>query len=317
MRQGDLTQGPVMKTMLRFAVPMILGNLLQQCYNVADTLIVGRFLGPDALAAVGSSFTLMTFLTSILLGLCMGSGAVFSIRFGQRTNGGLKEAVFASFVLIAGRDRSAEHSGFCGHGLYSSALPAGRRRGAGPDAGISGGHLLRHSPPPFCTIILPRFCVQWATVVAPLAFLAVSAVLNIALDLWFVLGLSRGVAGAAEATVISQYVSGVGLALYTWRAVSRPAACSARTAACGWLRMQRDRRLLLPHLRAAVCDEPGYSDGTGPGEQLWPHCNGGLCRRCEDRRLCLHPRAGFRQRLFHLYRAELRRGAGMRASVQG
>ena len=66
---GDLTHGPVMKTMLTFAVPMILGNLLQQCYNVADTLIVGRFLGPDALAAVGSSFTLMTFLTSILLGL--------------------------------------------------------------------------------------------------------------------------------------------------------------------------------------------------------------------------------------------------------
>ena len=90
-----------MKTMLRFAVPMILGNLLQQCYNVADTLIVGRFLGPDALAAVGSSFTLMTFLTSILLGLCMGSGAVFSIRFGQRDERGLKEAVFASFVLVA------------------------------------------------------------------------------------------------------------------------------------------------------------------------------------------------------------------------
>ena len=76
--KGDLTRGPVMKTMLIFAVPMILGNLLQQCYNVADTLIVGRFLGPDALAAVGSLFTLMTFLTSILLGLCMGSSAVFS-----------------------------------------------------------------------------------------------------------------------------------------------------------------------------------------------------------------------------------------------
>ena len=101
MRQGDLTQGPVMKTMLRFAVPMILGNLLQQCYNVADTLIVGRFLGPDALAAVGSAFTLMTVLSSILLGLCLGSGAVFSIRFGQRDEHGLKEAVFTSFVLIA------------------------------------------------------------------------------------------------------------------------------------------------------------------------------------------------------------------------
>ena len=78
--RGELTRGRWMRTMLRFAVPMILGNLLQQCYNVADTLIVGRFLGANALAAVGSSFTLMTFLTSILLGLSMGSGTVFSIR---------------------------------------------------------------------------------------------------------------------------------------------------------------------------------------------------------------------------------------------
>ena len=75
--KNELTHGPVMKTMLRFAIPMILGNLLQQCYNIADTLIVGRFLGSDALAAVGSSFTLMTFLTSILLGLSMGSGTGF------------------------------------------------------------------------------------------------------------------------------------------------------------------------------------------------------------------------------------------------
>lgn len=66
----DLTQGPVMRSMLLFAVPMILGNLLQQCYNIADTMIVGQCLGKHALAAVGSSFTLMTFLTSILLGLC-------------------------------------------------------------------------------------------------------------------------------------------------------------------------------------------------------------------------------------------------------
>ena len=98
----DLTKGPVMRSMLRFAVPMILGNLLQQCYNIADTLIVGKFLGANALAAVGSSFTLMTFLTSILLGLCMGSGTVFSIRFGRKDEKGLREGVYASFVLIAG-----------------------------------------------------------------------------------------------------------------------------------------------------------------------------------------------------------------------
>ena len=97
----DLTRGPVMRSMLFFAIPMILGNLLQQCYNIADTLIVGQFLGKNALAAVGSSFTLMTFLTSILLGLCMGSGALFSIRFGQRDEAGLLESVCASFVLIA------------------------------------------------------------------------------------------------------------------------------------------------------------------------------------------------------------------------
>ena len=99
--KGDLTKGPVMKSMLLFAIPMILGNLLQQCYNVADTLIVGQFLGSDALAAVGSAFTLMTFLTSILLGLCMGSGAVFSIRFGEKDRDGLKEGICASFALIA------------------------------------------------------------------------------------------------------------------------------------------------------------------------------------------------------------------------
>ena len=79
---------------MRFAVPMILRNLLQQCYNIADTLIVGRFLGANALAAVGSAFTLTTFLTSILLGLCMGSGAVFSIRFGQQDEKGLIEGAF-------------------------------------------------------------------------------------------------------------------------------------------------------------------------------------------------------------------------------
>lgn len=98
--KNELTHGPVMKTMLRFAIPMILGNLLQQCYNIADTLIVGRFLGSDALAAVGSSFTLMTFLTSILLGLSMGSGTVFSIRFGQKDIQGLKEGILASFFLL-------------------------------------------------------------------------------------------------------------------------------------------------------------------------------------------------------------------------
>ena len=74
---NDLTEGKISKVLLLFALPMIAGNMLQQFYNIADTLIVGRVLGTDALAAVGSAYTLMTFLTSVFLGLSMGSGALF------------------------------------------------------------------------------------------------------------------------------------------------------------------------------------------------------------------------------------------------
>ena len=97
----DLTKGSVLKSMLLFSIPMILGDLLQQCYNIVDTLIVGQFLRKNALASVGSSFTLMTFITSIILGLCMGSGALFSIRYGQKDEKGLQEDVCASFFFIA------------------------------------------------------------------------------------------------------------------------------------------------------------------------------------------------------------------------
>ena len=71
MKQRDLTKGSITGNLMLFALPLMAGNLLQQCYNIADTLIVGRYLGANALAAVGSSYTLMTFLTSILIGMCM------------------------------------------------------------------------------------------------------------------------------------------------------------------------------------------------------------------------------------------------------
>ena len=78
MKEIDLTKGTIFKKLILFALPMILGNLLQQIYNIVDTLIVGRFVGNDALASVGSAYSLMIFLTSIIIGLCMGSGAYFS-----------------------------------------------------------------------------------------------------------------------------------------------------------------------------------------------------------------------------------------------
>ena len=211
--EHSLTQGPVMKTMLRFAVPMILGDLLQQCYNIADTVIVGQFLGADALAAVGSAFSLMTFLTSILLGLAMGSGTVFSIRFGQKDHQGLKEGILASFALLGLVTVLLNVLVFAGIDWIIAILQT-------PASLVS---LMReYLVVIFCGlagIFLYNFFASLlrslGNSVVPLLFLAVSAGLNILLDLWFVAGLNRGVAGAAEATVLSQYVSGIGIAIYT------------------------------------------------------------------------------------------------------
>lgn len=210
----DLTRGPVMRSMLLFAVPMILGDLLQQCYNVADTLIVGKFLGAHALAAVGSSFTLMTFLTSILLGLCMGSGTYFSMRFGEKDEQGLKEGICASFLLIFGLT------------LVLNALAFASLDGIRVFLKVPGAvwrPMREYLAVIFCGIFATFLYNYFASLlrsvgnsVVPLIFLAFSAVLNIALDLWFVIGLGRGVAGAAEATVIAQYASGAGIALYAF-----------------------------------------------------------------------------------------------------
>ena len=101
--EHELTKGPVMKTMLLFAVPMILGDLLQQCYNIADTLIVGRFLGADALAAVGASSSITFLFVAIATGLSIGSSVVISQYFGAKRYGEMKTAIqtvlLASFVI--------------------------------------------------------------------------------------------------------------------------------------------------------------------------------------------------------------------------
>ena len=96
----DLTKGNVTKSLLMFAGPMILGNLLQQCYNIADTWVVGKFVGADALAAVGSSYALMTFLNSLLIGLCMGGGAVFSYYIGKGEREKVRSCARTAFVMI-------------------------------------------------------------------------------------------------------------------------------------------------------------------------------------------------------------------------
>ena len=210
---GDLSKGPVVKSMLLFAIPMILGDLLQQCYNIADTLIVGRCLGEKALAAVGSSFTLMTFITSIILGLCMGSSALFSIRFGQKDENGLKEDICASFIFIAAVTVLLNVAAYVSLGGLRVFLRV-------PDEvwGEMREYLFvifMGIPAVFLYNYFASYLRAIGNSVIPLVFLAVSSLLNIILDLWFVIGFKMGVAGAAEATVVAQYLSGLGIMLYT------------------------------------------------------------------------------------------------------
>ena len=212
-QKGDLTTGPITGNILFFALPLMCGNLLQQMYNIADTWVVGRFLGADALAAVGSSYTLMVFLTSVILGLCMGSGAAVSMDYGSGRADEMRRSIFLSCVLIAALSLLLNVL------VYVSIDPILALLRVPTDviplmktylliifAGIAATFLYN-----YCASILRAI----GNAVVPLLFLAVSAVLNVALDLCFVIVLRLGVGGAAFATVLAQFVSGIGILLYT------------------------------------------------------------------------------------------------------
>lgn len=215
--KGDLTQGGITRTLLAFTLPMIAGAMLQQCYNIADTLIVGRFVGPEALAAVGSAYTLMVFITSILLGLSMGSGTVVSLKYGAGDADGVRRSIGAAFVIVGAATAMLTALSFL---LIDEIL------------------ILLQVPHDVYAPMRTYLCVIFVGIVftflynfyasllravgdsvTPLWFLAVSAVLNIALDLVFILVFNWGVAGAAWATVASQAVSGVGIMVYTLKSV--------------------------------------------------------------------------------------------------
>ena len=207
-----LLKEPVTKSLLLFALPMILGNLLQQFYNVADTYIVGHFLGADALAAVGSSFTLMTFLTSVILGLCMGSGVLFSMLFGSGDLVKLKNAFFISFVSIAGLTVVLE-------GACLLLLDEMIRWIQIPEAVYvqTRTYLFYIFIGLFFTFLYNYFASALRALGnsrVPLVFLGISALLNVVLDIYFIASLHMGVAGAAIATVLSQAVSGLGIMAY-------------------------------------------------------------------------------------------------------
>ena len=212
MNQKDLTKGAVYPTMCLFALPMIVGNILQQGYNVVDTWVVGHYAGSDALAAVGSAFALMTFLTSALLGLCMGSGVVFSLCFGRQDASGLRESICASFFLLS---------------VIAAILTAVSLLGV--DALIRWmniPHEIQTMTKDYMVLIfcgIPAVAVYnyfgaylkaLGNSVVPLIFLGISTIFNIGLDILFVAVFEMGTAGAAAATILSQYISGIGIGIY-------------------------------------------------------------------------------------------------------
>lgn len=210
----DLLNGNINKGLLLFALPMILGNLLQQLYNIADTVIVGKFVGADSLAAVGSAYSLMTFITSVIIGLCMGSGSVFSYYMGRRENQKLKECTQTAFALI---------------GVISVFIWIIVQIFINPILRILQvpneiyDLMYQYTSIVFLGIIfifLYNYCAfalrAVGNSVVPLYFLGATSVLNIGLDLIFVLIFKWELRGAAIATVISQAISGIGLCIYTW-----------------------------------------------------------------------------------------------------
>ena len=212
MKEINLTKGPILKKLIQFSLPMISGNILQQLYNLVDTLIVGRYIGPDALAAVGSAYTLMIFITSIIIGLCMGSGAFFSEDYGAGNKELFKKDIILSFFFILTVSVLLYLIIFVGMDPIIKVLKTPQELFYITKEYISivfAGLIF---------IFLYNFFAyllrSMGNSMVPLVFLAIPTGLNIGLDIFFITVMNMGVKGAALATLISQAVSGIGISIY-------------------------------------------------------------------------------------------------------
>ena len=193
---------------------MILGNILQQFYNIVDTWVVGKYVGSEALASVGASYTLMTFLNSVFIGLCMGSGALFAYYFGSKNYHKMKNCMDTAFVFIGGISIVLTI-------FVKAALPfiLWFLRIPNELQSMTSEYLSVICLGIIFVFLYNYFAYLMRSIgnsVIPLIFLAAASVLNIILDLWFVIGLGWGLKGTAIATVIAQAVSSISLGIYTY-----------------------------------------------------------------------------------------------------
>lgn len=210
--QQDLTVGRIGRSLILFSLPMMFGDLLQQFYNIADTLIVGRTIGAEALAAVGTVYTLMVLLTSLILGLSMGAGVTFAHLYGAKRLDALKTSVFNAFWFIFAVSILILISALMLIEPILNWLNI-------PDVSIDYAReylqiVLWGLPFIFLYHFFASVLRSVGNTVVPLLFLGISALGNIVLDLVFILNFKMGVAGAAWATVLCQILVAICIAAY-------------------------------------------------------------------------------------------------------
>ena len=207
-KERYLTSGNITSGLWAFAVPLMLGNLIQQFYNLADTWIVGRYIGNIGLAAVGSSYTLMTFLTYIIIGLCLGNSTFISMEYGKKNIEKIRNGIYISFVMILAVTVGIIiiFYGFLDEIIKMLQVP----KDTVADMKVYLVYVFIGFFATFIYNYISNVLRAIGNSVIPLIFLGVSVVLNVFLDILFVAVLKMGVMGAAVATVISQYISALG-----------------------------------------------------------------------------------------------------------
>jgi len=204
----DLTQGSETKAIVLFALPMLLGNIFQQFYNMVDSFVVGRFVGTAALAAVGTGFPIIFLMIALIMGVTMGSTVLVAQYFGAKEYAKVRAAVDTAYVFLfwAGLALSVLGVAFTEPILRLLRVPAD----VFPEASVYLRIIFAGMLPSFGYNAVSAILRGLGDSKTPLYLLVVSTVINIALDLSFVVLFHWGVAGVAWATVIAQTASFAG-----------------------------------------------------------------------------------------------------------
>lgn len=238
-----MTEGSIYKKIIKFAIPIFCGNLFQQLYNVVDSLIVGNFLGKEALAAISSTGSLIFLLVGLVGGIFSGAGVVISRYFGAGDDEEVQRAIHTNvcFALLAGIVLTLLGTWLAPQILRLMGTPETVFPNAVIYVRIYFGGIL--------TVVMYNAANGIFQAVGdskrPLYFLIISSIINVILDLLFVVGLGMGIGGAALATVIAQAVSGM-LAFYHLMKTSEIYKVDLRKIALPWDMLKQILQLGIP-----------------------------------------------------------------------